>query len=177
MEIWIQSSRPVPRCRLDASESLPESAVSSAGFSPRREVSFMSTTNDQRTQDTFELVLPSRRRWHPCQSTGQLAQLMQPIRKPSARPHVRADPPAMAESPNNKKPRKKTPKTLQSICVRFKMYASSRLLLMQTPIQLSYFSMPFGERPSRRLKNRTASEAQPGYRAKLACLWCGSQHL
>ena len=40
---------------------------------------------------TFELVLPSRRRWHPCQSVGQLAQLKQPIWTPSARVHVRAD--------------------------------------------------------------------------------------
>ena len=37
---------------------------------------------------------------------------------------------------------KKHPKNLKSICMRFKMYASSRQLLMQTPIRLSYFSMP-----------------------------------
>ena len=46
---------------------------------------------------TFKLVLPSRRRWHPCQSLGQLAQLKQPIWKPSARLHVRADLPAMTD--------------------------------------------------------------------------------
>ena len=101
------------------------------------------TTNDQRTQETFKLILPSRRRWHPCQSIGQLAQLMQPTRKPSTRLHVRADLPAMTESPTRKGSGKKsTPKNLQSIRMRFKMYASSRQLVMQTPILLSYFSMP-----------------------------------
>ena len=146
MEIRKQSSRQVPRCRLDASELLPKSAVSSARFLPRREVKFMrtriwNTTNDQRTQETFKLVLPSRRKWHPCQSIGQLAQFTQPIRKPTAQLHVRADLLAMTESPNNKH-RKKHTKKLQSICMRFKVHASSRQLLMQTPIRLSYFPMP-----------------------------------
>ena len=50
------------------------------------------TTNAQK----FKLVLPSRR-WHPCHSVGQLAQLKQPILKPSARLHVRADLPAMTD--------------------------------------------------------------------------------
>ena len=38
IEIWKASSRPVPRCRLDvdASESLPKSAVSSARFLPTK---------------------------------------------------------------------------------------------------------------------------------------------
>ena len=46
-------------------------------------------------------------------------------------------------SPSTKKKTGKSPKNLQSICMRFKMYASSRQLLMQTPIRLSNFSMPF----------------------------------
>ena len=90
---------------------------------------------------TFELVLSSLRRWHPCQSIGQLAQLMQSIRKPGARLHVRADLLAMTERPNNNKFGKTTP-NLQSICMRFKMYGCSRQFLMQTPIRLSYFPMP-----------------------------------
>ena len=125
MDIWKQPSRPVPRCRLDASESLPKSAVSSARFLPRREINFMrtrkkNTTNDQRTQDTFKLVLPSRRRWHPCHSiaTNQDAEYPTSCSSRSA---------CNDWEPQQQKIRgKRHPKNLQSICMRFKMYASSR---------------------------------------------------
>ena len=46
----------------------------------------------------------------PCPSNGQLAQLVQPVKKPSVRLHVRADLPAMAESPRNKKVLENQPK-------------------------------------------------------------------
>ena len=55
---------------------------------------------------TFKLVLPSRRRRHPCHSVGQLAQLKQPIWKPSVRLHVRAGLPAMTDQSRESKQQK-----------------------------------------------------------------------
>ena len=54
MQIWKQPSRPMPRCRLDASESLPKSAVFSARFLPRREINFMRTKICRIPQTTNE---------------------------------------------------------------------------------------------------------------------------
>ena len=122
---------------------------------------------------TFKLVLPSRRRWHPCHSVGQLAQLKQPIWKPSARLHVRADLPAMTDQSRESKQQKvvkKLQRILQSICTRFKMYASSRQHLMQTPIRLTYFSMPFWRRTFEKTMERSNNFRSTAWLSCKACL-------
>ena len=71
-----KSSRPVRKCHLDVNESLPKSAVFFARFFPRREVNIMRTRTWHKrpaNAQTFKLAFSSRRRWHPCQSFGQLS--------------------------------------------------------------------------------------------------------
>ena len=178
MQIWKHSSRPMPNCRLDASESLPKSAVSSAKFLPRRDINFMrtkikNTTNDPRPQETFKLVLPSRRRWHSCQSIGLLAV-----------PDFMFEPdlPAMTESPNNKRFGKKSTQRKHAIHLHAfqDVHASSRQLLMQTPIRLSYFRMPvwrttFGKTVEK--SNSFRSTAWLSCKACLSMVWLATTTL
>ena len=95
IEIWKASSRPVPRCRLDvdASESLPKSAVSSARFLPTKRNQLHESKNMEyhkrpTNARNVSFRVPKMARlpihWPAC-------PLMQPLRKPSARLHVRAD--------------------------------------------------------------------------------------
>ena len=90
IEIWKASSRPVPRCRLDvdASESLPKS-VSSVKFLPTKRNQLHESKNmeyHKRPTVSFRVakMAPLPIHWPAC-------PLMQPLRKPSARLHVRAD--------------------------------------------------------------------------------------
>ena len=177
VDIWKQSSRPVRRCRLDDSESLPKSAVFFARFFPRREVNIMRTrTWHKRPANalTFKLAFSSRRRWHTCQSFGQLSPTHATIKKPSARLHVRADLPAMTESPNNEKIwkiRKETcnPSTSVSRCTRLRGSSCCR---RQSTCHT--FRCTFEERPSKKtmeISNSLRSTAWCSRKASLSMVW------
>ena len=76
----------------------------------------------------FKLVLPSRRRKPPCHSVGQLAQLKQPIWKPSARLHVRADLPAMTDQSRETKQQKVVKKFAKKPAIHLHAFQDVRVL-------------------------------------------------
>ena len=77
---------------------------------------------------TFKLVLPSRRRWHHlCHSVGQLAQLKQPIWKPNARLHVRADLPAMTDQSRVSKQQKAVKKIAKNPAIHLHAFQDVRV--------------------------------------------------
>ena len=74
------------------------------------------------------------------------------------------------KSPNNKRLCNNLQRSLQSICRCFKMYASSRQHLMQTPIRLSYFSMPFWRRTFEKTMERSNNFRSTAWLSCKACL-------
>ena len=147
-------------CRLDVSEFLSKSSVSSARLLSRSEINFMRLRKKR-------LNLSFRVDENDCQSIGQLVQLMQSIRKSNVRLHVRVDLSAMTENPSNKRIGKNL-KKMQFICIRFKISASSRQLLTQT------LASPYGARPSRRQLqklNSFRSTVWISYKACLSMKW------
>ena len=83
------------------------------------------TTN---ARNFFKFVLPSRRSKLPCHSVGQLAQLKQPIWKPSARLHVRADLPAMTDQSQESKQQKVVQQFAKKPAIHLHAFQDVRIL-------------------------------------------------
>ena len=126
---------------------------------------------------TFKLVLPSRRRWHPCHSVGPHAQLKQPIWKPSARLHVRADLPAMSDQSRESKQQKVVKKIAKNSAVHLHAFQDVRVFaaaldadVNPSVIRLSYFSMPFWRRTFEKTVERSNNFRSTAWLSCKACL-------